>query len=40
VFGPDQRLLAVLDIDSDKPATFDEVDRVALERLMSWFERR
>ncbi len=40
VFGPEGQLLAVLDIDSDKPATFDEEDRVALERLMTWFQRR
>ena len=39
VFGPGRRLIAVLDIDSDKPGTFDEEDRVALERLMTWFER-
>jgi L-methionine (R)-S-oxide reductase len=32
-------LIAVLDIDSDRPATFDDVDRQALERMMSWFAR-
>ena len=30
-------LLAVLDIDSEMPAAFDDEDRVALERLMGWF---
>jgi L-methionine (R)-S-oxide reductase len=39
VFGPDRELLAVLDIDSEHPGTFDEVDRVALEDLMGWFSR-
>ena len=39
VFGPDRALLAVLDIDSDKPGAFDEEDKVALERLMGWFAR-
>lgn len=32
-------LVAVLDIDSDRPAAFDEVDREALERMVSWFAR-
>ena len=32
-------LLAVLDVDSDRPAAFDDVDREALERMMSWFAR-
>ena len=36
---PDGSLLAVLDIDSEHLAAFDEADRVALERLMGWFER-
>lgn len=39
VFGPGRELLAVLDIDSEHPATFDEVDRAALEDLMGWFSR-
>jgi len=30
---PDGRLLAVLDVDSDDPAAFTEVDQVALEAL-------
>jgi GAF domain-containing protein len=32
-------LIAVLDIDSDQPARFDDVDAVGLERLMQWFTR-
>src|SRR5215208_4312930 len=31
------QLIAVLDIDSDRPAAFDEEDRVGLERLVQWF---
>lgn len=33
VIGPRGRLLGVLDVDSDAPAAFDEVDQHALERL-------
>lgn len=33
--GP-RRLLAVLDVDSDDPAAFDEVDQQHLERLCGW----
>ncbi|MDI1429427.1 GAF domain-containing protein [Polyangium sorediatum] len=32
-------LLAVLDIDSDRPATFDDEDRRRLEALVGWFAR-
>src|SRR5689334_24008513 len=32
-------LLAVLDVDSDRPAAFDDVDREALEQMVSWFAR-
>ena len=32
-------LMAVLDIDSERLGTFDEVDARSLERLMSWFAR-
>ena len=39
VFDASGALLAVLDIDSDRPAAFDDVDREALERMMSWFAR-
>ena len=37
VFDSLGALLAVLDIDSDKPNAFDDVDREHLERLMTWF---
>ena len=30
-------LLAVLDVDSDRLAAFDEEDRRGLERLVGWF---
>jgi L-methionine (R)-S-oxide reductase len=40
VIGPNQEMIAVLDIDSDRKATFDEVDRKALEELMGWFSRK
>ena len=33
-------LLAVLDIDSERLAAFDDEDRVALETLMGWFGGR
>jgi len=32
-------LLAVLDIDSDRPATFDDEDRRRLEAIVGWFAR-
>lgn len=35
VFGPDGGLIAVLDVDSDTVAAFDESDARALERLMA-----
>jgi GAF domain-containing protein len=35
VHGPDGALIAVLDVDSDRPAAFDEDDAAALEMLMS-----
>ena len=34
VHGPDGTVTAVLDIDSDRLAAFDEVDRAALERMV------
>ena len=37
VFGRDGALRAVLDIDSERPATFDAEDRAGLEVLMRWF---
>ena len=39
VFDRAGELIAVLDIDSERPAAFDETDRVALERMMEWFAR-
>ena len=40
VFGPHRELIAVLDIDSEHKAAFDEVDRRELEALMGWFSRK
>lgn len=37
VLGPSGSLIAVLDIDSDRPAAFDEEDQAGLERLVGWF---
>ena len=37
VHGRDGALLAVLDIDSDRPGAFDETDRAALERMLERF---
>lgn len=34
VFGTDGELIAVLDVDSDRPAAFDEVDQLWLERIL------
>ena len=34
VFGGDGKVTAVLDIDSDRLATFDEEDRIGLERIV------
>ena len=39
VFDRENALIAVLDIDSDRPAAFDDGDRQALERMMEWFRR-
>ena len=36
VHGPDGTVTAVLDIDSDRLATFDEEDRVWLEKIVTW----
>jgi L-methionine (R)-S-oxide reductase len=38
-FGPAGDLIAVLDIDSERPAAFDDEDREGLERLLEWFRR-
>ena len=37
VTGKSGALIAVLDIDSDQVATFDEDDRQGLERIVRWF---
>ena len=37
VFGADGALLAVFDVDSEHRATFDDTDRVGLERIMAVF---
>jgi GAF domain-containing protein len=37
VFGRKGALIAVFDIDSERKATFDETDRVHLERILGWF---
>ena len=34
VFGPDDRLIAVFDVDSDRPAAFDATDQVWLEKIL------
>lgn len=36
VLGPDGELIAVLDVDSDDPAAFDERDQTHLESLCQW----
>lgn len=35
VFGSDGKLTAVLDVDSDQPDSFSEVDRVGLEKIVA-----
>ena len=35
VFGPDGALMAVFDVDSDRPAAFDAVDQDWLERILA-----
>ena len=40
VLGRDGALLAVLDVDSDRLAAFDDRDREGLERIVSWFAGR
>lgn len=37
VFDRTGALIAVFDVDSEKKGTFDETDRLHLERLMGWF---
>ena len=40
VIGRDGALLAVLDVDSDRLAAFDDRDREGLERIVGWFAGR
>lgn len=40
VLTPDDRLLAVLDVDSDTPAAFDQTDRTYLEQLCARLGRQ
>ncbi len=40
VLRPDGSVLAVLDVDSDQPAAFDEIDQAALESLAALLGRR
>jgi GAF domain-containing protein len=37
VFDRKNKLIAVLDIDSDQPATFGDADRTGLEKVLTWF---
>ena len=39
VLDPAGALLAVLDVDSDRPSAFDDDDRAGLERLVGWIGR-
>jgi GAF domain-containing protein len=39
VYDPRGELIAVLDIDSERPGEFDESDARAAERLVAWFGR-
>lgn len=39
VFGADRTLIAVLDVDSDEPGSFDARDRDGLEAIVAWFAR-
>jgi L-methionine (R)-S-oxide reductase len=40
VRGPQGDLIAVFDVDSERPKTFDDADRVGLERIVGWFAER
>jgi GAF domain-containing protein len=40
VFGPDQELIGVLDVDSDRIDAFDDDDREGLEKIVALFSRR
>jgi L-methionine (R)-S-oxide reductase len=38
VFGPDEELIAVLDVDSDQLNAFDDEDRAGLEKIVALFK--
>lgn len=40
IFGPDGSVFGVLDVDSDKPADFSEVDAEGLQRIVRAIEKR
>lgn len=40
VFDGSDKLIAVLDIDSDQVSAFNEEDREGLERVVSWFAKK
>jgi GAF domain-containing protein len=37
VFDRSNQLIAVLDIDSERPGAFSDADREGLERVVTWF---
>lgn len=39
VFNRNDELVAVLDIDSEKPGAFNDADREGLEKVMTWFRK-
>jgi len=39
VFDADEELIAVLDVDSDRPSTFGVDDRKGLEEVVKWFRK-
>jgi L-methionine (R)-S-oxide reductase len=40
VIGPNGELIAVFDLDADRPNAFGKADADGLEQLMSWFAKR
>jgi len=39
VFGRGGALIAVFDVDSERPGTFDQADQAGLEGILGWFAR-
>lgn len=39
VFGRSGELIAVFDVDSERPATFTSEDQTGMERILEWFRR-